>query len=109
VTLSDQSIPLGVFLQVNANETLMCNPTWERVTNSQKRVFIRIDNNAAGGYSTYIVIRFRVRLLAVVPGVVPTVHAELEHQANLQRGDIIKDRLDQAGIPKQLTGGTYGK
>ena len=69
-----------------------------RVTNSQKRLFIRIDT-AQGSHAAFVSIRFRVRLLTVVPGPSLTVHPDNAEQIHFAREEKTRQRLAAAGIP----------
>lgn len=64
---------------------------WDRITHSQHKCFARIDN--AASHSTYVTIRFRVRLLTVIPGPPKETHPDLGHQLNIERSQNIQDHI----------------
>lgn len=72
---------------------------WERVTNTMHKVYARID--AGGNGATYISIQFRARILSVIPGPFPSIHPDLGHQMNIERGERIEQRLKQLGMPPE--------
>lgn len=71
---------------------------WQRITDSQKRIFMNLDNGAG---VTYVTVQFRARILDVVPGPSPTIHPDLEQQMNIERERTIEKRLASVGIPKK--------
>lgn len=92
---------VGQAYTVSANQpSITPSDGWERITHSQRRVFVRID--VANGNSCYVTIRFRTKLLTIIPGPTPTTHPDLGHQMNIQRSKNIKDRLAKAGIPERV-------
>jgi hypothetical protein len=102
-TLSNDTALRGQAYTVPNGETLVpAVQQWDRITDSQRRVFIRIDNAASN--STYITIRFRVRLLTVIPDSRDMVHPTLEHQKNLQRAERIRERVEDNQLPKTIKG-----
>jgi hypothetical protein len=98
--LNDYNILHAVPLRVPATVTQIINGAWERLTNSQKRVFLRVD--AAASTSLYVTIRFRVRLLKVVPGPFVEVHPENAHALNVSRAEATRARL---GLDKEIEKG----
>ncbi len=97
----------GQAYRVPINSTLVgqCH-NWDRVTHSQKRVYIRIDGPGAAA-SAFVTIKFRVKLLTIIPGPTETTHPDLGHQLNIQRAENIRAHLDkngtgQAGIPQPV-------
>ncbi len=101
-TLTGDTSIVGQVYTLSANQpSIVPGDGWERITHSQKRVFVRID--VAGGNSAYITIRFRAKLLTVIPGPAETVHPDLGHQMNIQRSENIKNHLKKtrAGIPEK--------
>lgn len=102
--LSDGVVLRGQVFTVPQGETLTPPiDQWDRITHSQRRVFVRIDN--AAGNSTYVTIRFRARLLTVIPSVDSDMVPEgLGHQKNLQRAERIIERNEQNKLPKTIKG-----
>lgn len=99
--LNDNTFLRGHAFQVPASNTIRGDTgNWDRITHSQKRVFVRIDS--AADKSCFVVIRFRVRMLTIIPGPSETVHPDLGHQINIQRAKNIQDHIDKnrAGIPE---------
>jgi hypothetical protein len=72
---------------------------WERVVNSQNKLFIRID--ASGNGATYVSLQFRSRIIDVIPGPFPSVHPDLGQQMNIERSERIEKRLKQLGMPAE--------
>lgn len=70
-----------------------------RITHSQKRVFVRV--NVASGHAGYITIRFRVKLISIIPSPSPTVHPDAMQNMNIAREQSIKSRMNKMGIPSQ--------
>lgn len=100
--LSKDTSIVGTAYTVSSNQpSITPSDGWERITNSQNKVFARIDGVGAGA-SCYITIRFRAKLLTVIPGPAETTHPDLGHQMNIQRSKNIKDRLAKAGIPERV-------
>lgn len=100
--LSDDAFIVGTAYTLSANQpSITPSDGWERITHSQMRAFVRID--VAGGSSCYVTIRFRTKILTIIPGPTPTTHPDLGHQMNVQRSKNIKDRLAKAGIPEKVT------
>ncbi len=99
-TLSNDASVRGLAFQIPASTTIVGDSNqWDRITHSQDRVFVRID--AAADKSTYVTIRFRVRILTIIPGPAESVHPDLAHQLNIQRSERIKERVSRAGIPER--------
>ena len=73
---------------------------WERITNSEKRVFVRID--AQSSCSMYVSIRFRIAVLKIIPGPSVTAHPDHAHQVNIARSDATRQRL---GLEQEITEG----
>jgi hypothetical protein len=100
-TLSNDAFIRGQCFSVPASTTIRGDTgQWDRITHSQKRVFIRIDS--AVDKSTYVTIRFRSRLLTIIPGPTETTHPDLGHQMNIQRANRINEHVEKtrAGIPE---------
>ncbi len=64
---------------------------WERITNSERRVFMRLDPQASS--SMYVSIRFRIAVLKAVPELPVTVHHEQPEILNAARADAVRQRL----------------
>lgn len=98
-TLTDQAfIRAQVYYALFASNVTP-NARWDRITHSQKYVFIRIDTGATA--ACYVGIQFRTRYLKVIPGPAETVHPEHEQQINLARAHTVVERLRAAGIPER--------
>lgn len=78
---------------------------WHRITNSEKKVFVRID--AGNNSSCYVSLRFRVKELTVIPGPSVTVHPDHAHQMNIAREEKTLERLKRMGIPMEIEGGNH--
>ncbi len=99
VTLNgDTYIPAIIGSSITGGQCITYDPlSYYRITNSQKRVFIRIDTT--NGKSAYVSLHFRVKLLTMIPGPAPAEHADSFHQMNLRREETTRARLATAGIP----------
>jgi hypothetical protein len=64
---------------------------WERITDSQKKVYVRIDTPASN--SVYASIRFRIARLKVIPGPSTTVHPDNMQAMSQARADAVRQRL----------------
>jgi hypothetical protein len=95
--MSDDAVFKGVPFRLPATTTQPINSGWERIVNSQKRVFVRID--AAASTSMFLTIRFRIRDLAIVPSPSAAGHHDAMELVNQDRELRIKERLGQMGIP----------
>lgn len=84
-------------VRIPATTTQYINSDYERITNSQKRVFVRID--AAASTSIYVTLRFRVKPHRIIPGPSPTVHPDAMENMNKLRSETAKQRLQELGIP----------
>lgn len=89
---------VGTAYRIPATTTQIINGTWERIINSEKKVYIRID--PAASTSLYVTLRFRIKMLAVVPGPSVEVHPEHEQQLNIARSARTSERLKDMGIPR---------
>jgi hypothetical protein len=101
-TLSDQVFFRGQAYFCTFESGLIAPMPWNRITNSQKRVFARID--LTGGGACYITLQFRVRLLTSIPGPIDATHPDLGHQINIERAERVKKQLNKAGIPERFYG-----
>lgn len=97
--ITDQNFIRGQVYYCLFASNVSPNARWDRITHSQKYVFVRIDTSGSG--AVYVGIQFRARYLKVIPGPAETVHPEHEHQMNLLRSDTIVKRLKAAGIPER--------
>lgn len=95
--LTDGNYLKGVPIRIPATSTQYVNSSWERITNSEKKVFVRI--LAAASTSMYLTLRFRVRLLKVIPGPTTTVHPNNMEALNNARADATRQRL---GIKEKI-------
>ena len=94
---SDDAVYKGVPYRVPATTTQPINSAWERIVNSQKRVYVRID--AAASTSLYVTLRFRIKDLATIPAPSTAGHHDAMELVNRDRESRIKERLGQMQIP----------
>jgi hypothetical protein len=100
--LTDQIFFRGQSYFVITGDTVRGGDTWERITNSQKRLFARIDVLSGSG-PLYVTAQFRVRVHDLIPGPIEqTPTPELGHQVNIARAHRINDQLSKAGIPERF-------
>jgi len=97
-SLSNDEYVYGTPIRVPATTTLPINGDYQRITNSERKVFVRIDGTAGG--STYVTLRFRARILERIPGPSKEVHPDHAHELNKLRADNVNQRLAELGIPK---------
>jgi hypothetical protein len=97
IKFSDDVQYKGWPVRIPSTTTQYINSDYERIINSQKRVFLRID--AAASTSMYVTLRFRVKQLAITPGPAPTVHPDHMHKLNQARAETTKQRLQEMGVP----------
>lgn len=96
--LDSDHVMHGVVVRLNASSTATPAPiAWIRVTNSEKKVFIRIDGPNSD--SAYVTIQFRARKLDMIPGPSHTVHPDHMHNMNEFRAEKTKQRLKDMGVP----------
>lgn len=101
VTLNNDNVIKGIICRVAASATVSPGgDSYERVTNSEKKVFLRID--PAASTSIFVAIRFRNRLLKVIPGPSTTVHPDNMQALNNARADATRARL---GLDKEIEEG----
>lgn len=101
VTLNKDNFVRGRAYRVAATTSTPGDPdSYERITHSQKKVFVRID--AANNTSIYVTLKFRMRILDRVPGPSTTVHPDHAHQLNIARADATRQRL---GLDKEIAQG----
>ncbi len=62
---------------------------WRRITDSEKKLFVRIDTNGA----LFTSIQFRIRVLDIIPGPATTVHPDYPEQLHAARADAVRQRL----------------
>ncbi|HEV2580464.1 MAG TPA: hypothetical protein VGT44_06390 [Ktedonobacteraceae bacterium] len=84
-------------IRIPATTTLHPNSAFERITSSEKRVYMRID--AAASTSIYVTLRFRLRILERIPAPAATVHPDHAHNMNKERARATNERLQAMGIP----------
>ena len=95
-----QSFVTGIpFRDNNIGLSIIGPMPWERITNSQQKVFVRIDTT--DGASVYVTIKFRERLLKIIPGPAVQVHPDHQHQLNIAREEKTHERLNKMGIPEK--------
>lgn len=97
IKLSDDAVLRGTPFRIPATTTQQINSSWERITNSEKKVWVRID--AAASTSMYIALRFRNKVLDVVPGPNHEVHPDFMQEMNKARSETTRQRLQDMGIP----------
>lgn len=96
---TDQYVHGRAIYVPKANSFQGQDETWERITNSQHKLFARID--AASNGACYISIQFRARILDTIPGPFPSVHPDLGQQMNIERAERVEKRLKQLGMPSE--------
>lgn len=94
----------GVVVRMAASSSFSPFVEWIRVTNSEKKVFIRIDTQASD--SAYVTLQFRARYIETVPGPAPTGHPDHPDEINKMRSETAKQRLSDLGIPGYAQEGT---
>ena len=87
----------GLLFRIPLTTTQVINSSYERITNSEKKVFLRLD--PASSCSMYVAIRFRIMPLKVIPGPSHEVHPDHMDEMNRARSDKTKERLGAMGIP----------
>lgn len=96
-TLNNDVFFAGQPLRLAQTTTALYQEIWQRITDSQKRVFARID--AAAETSLYITVKFRVMPITTIPGPSLTVHPDHEHQMNIAREEVALERLKAMNVP----------
>lgn len=92
VTLNNDNVVKGIMYRLAASaSTSGGGDVYERVTNSERKVFIRID--AAASNSIFVSLRFRNRIIDKVPGPNHTVHPNNMQDLNNARADATRQRL----------------
>jgi hypothetical protein len=95
----------GQAFRILASTTVTPAPLqWIRVTNSEKKVFVRIDAQASS--SAYVTLQFRARRLTIVPGPSHEVHPDHMHTLNQARSEMTVERLKEMGVPGYAEEGT---
>jgi hypothetical protein len=94
-TLSGNTTGKGQFFAMSGTSTVTDCSEYDRITHSQKRVFVRIDND--GKSSTYVGIKFRIMPVTIVPGPAKATHPDLGHQMNIERERNIKATIPERG------------
>lgn len=101
VTLNNDNVVKGITYRLAASaSTSGGGDVYERVTNSERKVFIRID--AAASNSIFVSLRFRNRLITRIPGPQHTVHPNNMQDLNNARADATRQRL---GLDKEIEEG----
>lgn len=95
--LDSDHVVHGLAFRQAATTSLIPLTGWIRVTNSEKKVFIRIDTQSSD--SAYVTIQFRARLIDKIPGPSHEVHPDHMHTLNQARAETTKQRLQELGIP----------
>lgn len=91
----------GVAVRIAATTTQPFDAEcWNRIANSEKKVYIRID--AGNNSSCYVSLRFRVKPITVIPGPAVTVHPDHQQQLNIARAEKTHERLKKMGIPLEV-------
>lgn len=86
-------VPAMVFTtQANTASTLP-TPVYDKVTNADGIVYVRIDG--AGGSCAYVTIKFRVKIIRVIPAPFNTVHPDAMAAMHKEREMRILDRTLQ--------------
>jgi hypothetical protein len=96
----DNSIKGMVFTLVASTSIFAPMTYWERITDPEKRVFVRIDAQAS--CSIYVSLRFRIAVLKTIPAPAVTVHHEQPEVLNAARADAVRQRL---GLEKEIEQG----
>lgn len=96
-------VPSMVFsTQANTASTLP-TPVYDRVTNADGIVYVRVDG--AGGSCAYVTIKFRVKILRVIPAPFTTVHPDAMAAMHKER----EMRIQQSVLQTEGELVTYGK
>ena len=103
-TFTNQVFLKGWPVRIPATTTQFINSDYERITNSEKKVFARID--AAATTSMYITLRFRIKVLTIIPGPSHEVHPDHMHTLNQARAETTVQRLKELGVPGYAEEGT---
>lgn len=101
VTLNDDNHAMALAFSLGASANAFAPMLgWEKITHSQKRVFVRIDTVASN--SVFVTVRFRMRELEIIPGPSHTVHPDHMQQMNIARAEAVRQRL---GIEREIEHG----
>lgn len=99
--MTDGAFLRAVPIRIPATSTQYVNSSYERILNTEKKVYVRID--AASNTSMFITLRFRIRKIDYVQAHMgPTVHPNQQQQMNEARADVIRERL---GLEKEIEQG----
>lgn len=92
--LSDTTAFPGFIFRCPTQNTVIPNPAWERVENDTGEVYVHV----AGGVASFVMIKFRVKLLKKIPAPFKTVAPEDEKLVHAMREKRIQEAvLAQAG------------
>lgn len=90
--LSGDNIGIGNAFNLGASSTLVAPmQQWERITDSSKRVYVRVDT--VGGNAAFVTVRFRIKKLTNIPALPHSVHPDHMQQLNIARADATRQRL----------------
>jgi hypothetical protein len=95
--LDNDHVVHGLVFRLSQTTSQVPLTGWIRVTNSEKKVFIRIDTKDSD--SAYVTLQFRARLIDKVPGPSHEVHPDHMHKLNQARSETTKQRLQEMGVP----------
>lgn len=96
-TLNNDAHLYGQAIRLGPTITQPLIEDWIRITNSEKKVFVRIDAQAT--CSAYVTLQFRIKRLEVVPGPSHEVHPDHMQNLNQARAKTTTERLKALGIP----------
>ena len=88
-TYNTNSVIYGEAYAANLSQSFTPDGDWRRISNSEKKLFVRIDTNGA----IFVTFQFRIKVLAVIPGPSTTVHPDYPEQLNNARADAVRQRL----------------
>lgn len=96
-TFTDNAVLHSWPIRIPLTTTLHVNSSWDRVINSQRRVYVRIDAGASN--SVYVTLRFRIKRLKNIPAPAHTVHPDHMQQINQARAETTNQRIEEMGLP----------
>jgi len=103
-TYNDTSfVPAMVFTLQTNNASAFPNVFYDRITNADGIVYIRIDGGNPG--VAYVTIKFRVKILRVIPAPFQTVHPDAMAAMHKER----EIRIQQSVLQREGELVTYGK
>jgi len=98
---SDQAFLRGIFVSAPTNTTIPMTEMWEKITNQLGNIFML----TTGGTSSFITLKYRVKVLTRVPRPFVTVHPSEEAQYGQERAR----RIEAAVLGKEGELETFGK